>query len=315
VPATRARGDPQDRRYPTMTGGMALSFAFFVFVMAAITVCGHVVLRHSTKLHDESWPVRTPSRAALVNFFRSIGEQFPAAHQEENKYRLQLARLDYRWPSAVAVFYGIKCTSALLISALLALALLLAMSGRATILPMLCGAGFGFLFPDRILAARIRARGRRLRSGIPAALDLMVLGLESGQSLDHTLEHTSRALRRTNADLSSEFSQVSLEIRARESRAEALRNLAERSGEPELRKLSNLLIDSDRFGTSLAPALRTHCKYLRIRYRQQAQETARKVGVKLIFPIFLLIFPSVLLVTLGPACIMMYQQLQILLNA
>lgn len=298
-----------------MTEGLALSLAFFVFVMVLIVVCGQVVLRHRTQVSDERWPVERSSRSVLVNFFRSIGEQFPAAHKEENKYRLRLARLGYRWPSAVAVFYGIKCTSALLISASLALALLLTTSGPAAMLPVLCGAGFGFLFPDRVLAARIRARARRLRSGIPAALDVMVLGLESGQSLDHTLEHTSRALRGTHPDLGAEFGQVFLEIRARESRAEALRNLAERNAEPELRKLSNLLIDSDRFGTSLAPALRTHCKYLRIRYRQQAQEAARKVGVKLIFPIFLLIFPSVLLVTLGPACIMMYQQLKMLLTA
>jgi tight adherence protein C len=97
-------------------------------------------------------------------------------------------------------------------------------------------------------------------------------------------------------------------------RADAFRNLAIRTGEPELRKLSNLLIDSDRFGSSLAPALKTHAKYLRTRFRQQAQEAARKVGVKLIFPVFFLIFPSVLLVTLGPACIMMYTQLQVLLK-
>jgi tight adherence protein C len=298
-----------------MTGGLALSIAFFVFVMAGTIVCGQVLLPRGVRRSDESWPAEPPSRAAVVNLFRSIGEQFPAAHMEGNKYRLQLARLGYRWPSAVPVFYGIKCTSALLISAFLALALLLATHQPAGILPVLCGAGFGFLFPDRVLTSRIRARTKRLRSGIPPGLDVMVLGLEAGQSLDQSLEHTSRALRTTYPDLSWEFVQVCLEIRSGATRIEALGNLAERSGEPELRKLSNLLIDADRFGTSLGPALRTHCKYLRIRYRQHAQEAARKVGVKLIFPIFLLIFPSVLLVTLGPACIMMYQQLQILLTA
>ena len=286
-----------------MTTGFALSVAFFVFVVVGIVVCGRVALRQD-QLKSGSW---------IVNLFRSIGERFPAAHRESNKYRGQLAQLGYRWPSAVAVYYGIKCTIALLLSALLALALLLVSDGPAAFLPILCGAGFGFLFPDRVLAARIRARLKRLRSGIPAALDMMVLGLEAGQSLDQTLEHTSRALRGTHPDLSSEFGHVYFEIRARESRADAFRNLGDRTGEAELRKISNLLIDSDRFGTSLAPALRTHCKYLRIRYRQQAQEAARKVGIKLVFPIFLLIFPSVLLVTLGPACIMMFQQLQILL--
>ena len=100
----------------------------------------------------------------------------------------------------------------------------------------------------------------------------------------------------------------------RSAEAESLRAFGARNKEPELRKLANLLVDSDRFGTSIAPALRSHSKYLRTRFRQQAQEKARKVGVKLIFPVFFLIFPSVLLVTLGPACIMMYQQLKTLLQ-
>jgi tight adherence protein C len=105
-----------------------------------------------------------------------------------------------------------------------------------------------------------------------------------------------------------------MELRTGGTRAESFRALAARNNEPELRKLANLLIDSDRYGVSIGPALRSHAKYLRTRFRQQAQEKARKVGVKLIFPVFFLIFPSVLLVTLGPACIMMYTQLNNLLK-
>jgi len=103
--------------------------------------------------------------------------------------------------------------------------------------------------------------------------------------------------------------QLRIELRTDISRADALRNFGERSGDQEVRKFCNLLIDTDRFGTSVGPALKTHARYLRIRYRQLAQERARKVGVKLIFPIFFLIFPSVLLVTLGPAVIQLMGQL------
>jgi tight adherence protein C len=195
------------------------------------------------------------------------------------------------------------------------LALILMHPESSAMIGLFCGAAFGFMLPDRFLAARIRGRSKRLRNGVPPALDLMVLGLEAGQSFDQTLEYTGSALKTTHPDLSWELGQTHLELRTRDARTAALRNLAERTGEPELRKLSNLLIDSDRFGTSLGPALRTHSKYLRVRLRQQAQETARKVGVKLIFPIFLLIFPSVLLVTLGPACIMMYTQLHAMVDA
>ena len=105
-----------------------------------------------------------------------------------------------------------------------------------------------------------------------------------------------------------------MELRTGSSRADAFRALGVRNREAELRKLGNLLIDSDRFGVSIGGALRSHAKYLRTRFRQQAQEKARKVGVKLIFPVFFLIFPSVLLVTLGPACMMMYGQLKTLLQ-
>ncbi len=287
----------------------ALAAAFFLCMMTGVVACGSWLLR--ARAHTPTSALTEPagSSAVMVGVFRSLGEKFPSAHREGNKYRKRLAQLGYRWPSAVPVFYGIKCGSALVIAVLCSLLLILMGRESSALLVLFCAATFGFLLPDRFLSARIRGRFKRLRSGIPPALDLLVLGLEAGQSLDQTLEYTSRALRSSHPDLSSELGQTHLELRARDARVEALRNLADRTGEPELRKLSNLLIDSDRFGTSLGPALRTHAKYLRIRFRQQAQETARKVGVKLIFPIFFLIFPSVLLVTLGPACFMMYTQL------
>ena len=142
----------------------------------------------------------------------------------------------------------------------------------------------------------------------------MVLAMEAGQALDQSIADASRGLKRTYPDLSGELAQLYMELRTGGTRADSFRALAARNKEPELRKLSNLLIDSDRFGVSIGPALRSHAKYLRTRFRQLAQEKARKVGVKLIFPVFFLIFPSVLLVTLGPACMMMYQQLKTLVQ-
>jgi tight adherence protein C len=175
----------------------------------------------------------------------------------------------------------------------------------AVLIGSMCGAGFGFLLPEFILKRMIRARAERIRRGIPAALDLLILSLEAGQSLNQSIVDTSLELREAHPDLSAELAQVNLELRAGKSRADALHQLGARNGDPELKRLASLVIDSDRFGTSLGPALRTHAKYLRTRMRQQAQEKARKVSVKLIFPVFFLIFPSVLLVTLGPAVLHM----------
>jgi tight adherence protein C len=249
------------------------------------------------------------SRAAFAKLFESIGENFPAAKNEQNPYRVRLTAAGYRWASALPIFYGIKCGSALFFAGMFGILGLVYQRDTSLIpLPMICGLGIGFLLPDRVLNSRVNARAQRLRSAIPPALDLMVLAMEAGQALDQSIADTSRGLKRTHPDLSAEFAQLYMELRTGGTRAESFRSMAARNREPELRKLSNLLIDSDRFGVSIAPALRSHARYLRGRFRQQAQEKARKVGVKLIFPVFFLIFPSVLLVTLGPACVMMYEQ-------
>jgi tight adherence protein C len=180
----------------------------------------------------------------------------------------------------------------------------------AALIPALAGLAFGFMLPDRVLDRMARSRGDRLRRALPAAIDLMILSVEAGQGLDASILETSRGLRGSHADLAAEFTQLHLQLRANASRVEALRNFAAGSRDSELRKFASLLIETDRFGSSLGPALRTHGKYLRTRSRQKAQERARKVGVKLIFPIFFLIFPSVILVTLGPAVILVMTQLK-----
>ncbi|MBI1791698.1 MAG: type II secretion system F family protein, partial [Acidobacteria bacterium] len=184
-------------------------------------------------------------------------------------------------------------------------------SDVATVFTVLvCAGGFGFLLPDRVLKPLIKARSSRIRRAVPAALDLMVLSVEAGQSLNLAVLDAANELRESYPDLAAELAQVHLELRAGKSRQDALYKLGQRNQEPELRKLANVLIDADRFGSSLGPALRTHAKYLRNRMKQQAQETARRVAVKLVFPVFFLIFPSVLLVTLGPAVIKMTTQLK-----
>jgi tight adherence protein C len=216
--------------------------------------------------------------------------------------RARLAAAGYRHPAAPELFHGIRLAAAAVAGALLATASLWQGIGMAgSLLAGVCGAGAGFLLPGRVLEARRQARIHRIHRALPPALDLMVLSVEAGQSLDVALAETSRELRWIHPELAAEFGQVQLEIRAGRQRAEVLAELGRRTGSAELKKLAVVLIDSDRFGTSLAPALRTHARFLRTRRRQMAQEAARKLGVKLIFPVFFLIMPSVFVVTLGPA--------------
>lgn len=225
----------------------------------------------------------------------------PSESQTKN-LRARLAAAGYRHPAAAQLFQGVRIATAALLGAALGWAAMWQSAGAApAVLATVCGAGFGLLLPERILEWMTRSRIGRIHRALPAALDLMVLSVEAGQSLDVALAETSRELRLIHPELSSEFAQALLEIRAGRQRPEVLAEMGRRTGSPELKKLAVVLIDSDRFGTSLAPALRTHARYLRTRRRQAAQEAARKLSVKLIFPVFFLIMPAVFVVTLGPA--------------
>jgi tight adherence protein C len=297
-----------------------LLILFFLFVTGAVMIAGYVFVIRPSRATAPQIPAALDGRempasqAAVVDVFRLMGEALPIGRQDA--VRRQLMAAGYRWPSAVSIYLGIKCaTSAMLgAAAAWATATFNEASPSAMFLPVICGIGIGFLFPDRVLDRLGVARAARLRRGLPAALDLLLLSVESGQGLDAAILDTSRSLRVSHPDLASEFTQLHLELRANTSREDALRNFAERSHDAELRKFTALLLDTDRFGTSLGPALRTHAKYLRTRFRQSAQERARKVAVKLVFPVFFLIFPSVVLVTLGPAAILIYTQMRMMLG-
>jgi tight adherence protein C len=159
------------------------------------------------------------------------------------------------------------------------------------------------------LERKVSKRQEKLRLSLPDGLDLMVVSVEAGLGLDQALQNVGRELVVAHPELSEELALVTLEMRAGKRRAEALRNLAQRTGEPELRKLTAILIQSDRFGTSMAEALRTHSEFMRIRRRQEAEERAAKVGVKLVFPIFFFILPSIMVVAAGPGILQVFKYL------
>lgn len=295
-----------------------LLIVFFLFTLGAISAVGYALVLRPSREGASTIPAPLTTgqsdlptaHAAVLDMFRLIGEAFPGKGKQEASARILLATAGYRWPSAVPIFFGIKWGCAVLLAALAAWASSISDAGVASlVLATLAGVGFGYLVPDRVLERLAAQRAQRLRRALPAALDLMVLALEAGQGLDAAMLEASRGLRVTHPDLAAEFTQLQLELRANASRQEALRNFAGRGRDAELRKFANLLMDTDRFGASLGPALRTHSRYLRLRFKQLAQERGRKVAVKLIFPVFFLIFPSVLLVSLGPAVILIMTQL------
>ena len=161
----------------------------------------------------------------------------------------------------------------------------------------------GYLAPGLVLSRKIEGRKRELQNGLPDALDLLIVCVESGSSLDQAVLKTAQELGVSYPQLADEFETLNIEVRAGKPRIEAFRNLASRTGLDDMRSLVAMLVQTDRFGTSVAQALRTHAVTLRAKRRQRAEEKAAKIGVKMVFPLVFFLFPAFYAVTLGPAVI------------
>jgi len=246
----------------------------------------------------------------LVSLIQQIGEKVPINPEDASLLRRDLMMAGYQTPSALPVYQAGR-----VLSCIAMIALGLVSRGFLTsngILGIVIPVGFGligYFVPSIWLDSRISSRHERLRLSLPDLLDLMVVSVEAGLALDQAIQYVSIQLVNAHPDLCQEFQLATLEIRAGSRRIDALRHLAERTGEPELRKLVAVLIQTDRFGTSIADSLRTHSDFMRVRRRQDAEERAGKVGVKLVFPIFFLILPSMLVVAAGPGLLQVFKYL------
>ncbi len=246
----------------------------------------------------------------FVKVIEEVGKQIPVSPQDAMACRRELMAAGYRSEAAVPVMYGIKiivCAFLLLIA--------FVFKNDITINPILrivivIAAGLlGYFGPGLYLERMVDRRREELRLSLPDALDLMVVSVEAGLGLDQAIQYVGRELTITHPILCEELQLLNLEIRAGKRRAEALRNLADRTGETEIRKLVAILIQTDKFGTSMSDSLRTHSDFMRVRRRQEAQERAGKVGVKLVFPIFFFILPAMLLVAAGPGLLQVFKYL------
>jgi len=303
---------------------MALLVAavLFFLLMGSITLYGYRRYARPGRVLDrlgdaatETGPVligldEPPKENLLVRAARSIGEKLPISPQDASLTRRYLIAAGYRSDTAVRVLYGAKvlaCVSLVVLAVIFRDSITANPILRNVLVP---AAGLaGYFGPGFILERMVAARQDRLRLSLPDALDLLVVCVEAGLGLDQAINNVSQELKRTHKDISEELSLVNLEMRAGKQRAEALRNLAERTGEAELRKLVAILVQADRFGVSVADSLRTHSDFMRIRRRQEAEERAAKVGVKLVFPIFFCIMPSMMLVTAGPGVLQLFRNL------
>jgi len=291
-----------------------ISILLFVCVATCITLFGYRRYVRAGRVY-ESLAVEPaqllsattppdPRFFTVIRFAERLGRKLPPSAANASRFQRALMACGFRSQNAVAVFFGIKL---LLAAGLLILALLFqlrpSLPPNARLMAILGAVLAGYCLPDLLLKRRTKRRQNRLRKALPDALDLMVVCAEAGLALDRSFRTVTQQLAIVHPELSEEFSLVRAEITAGIRRQEALENLATRTQEAEIRKFVAVLTQADRFGTSMGDALRIHADYLRVRRRQEAEERASKVGVKLIFPIFFFIMPCMLLVTAGPAVI------------
>jgi tight adherence protein C len=246
----------------------------------------------------------------FVKNLKRLGQYAPQSPAEMGKLKARLVAAGYRGSEALPVFIGIRLGSALLAFGLLSTPLLV----RPNLLFALLGAALGYLLPAMVLGRMARKRQHRIRLSLADALDLLVVSVEAGLGLDQAIQRVGEELAFAHKDLSDELRLVNLELRAGKARPEALRNLADRTGVDDLSSLAAMLIQTDKFGTSVAQSLRVHSDVLRTKRRQRAEEAAAKTGVKMVFPLVFCIFPAIWVVTIGPAAIKFVQVLFPIMN-
>jgi tight adherence protein C len=243
--------------------------------------------------------------AHIVNLTAPLAKlSLPAEGWETSPIRKRFINAGWRTPSVPAIFYGTKTGLALFLPLVLFLALKSKAdgpTGGALLFCLLGIAGLGYYLPDFVLSRTVANRQRDLFENFPDALDLMTVCVEAGLAMDAALARVAAEIGLKSVVLAEELQLVTLELRAGSAKEKALRNLALRTGVDDIDALVTMLIQAERFGTSIADSLRVQSDQLRTKRRQRAEEAAAKIALKLLFPLIFFIFPSLLVILLGPA--------------
>lgn len=250
---------------------------------------------------------RQERREALQGVLEAVGERVTSGSSKRTTYlRRLMMEAGYRHRNAPAIFTAVRLVSLgamLLVAFLFVSVLQLDPLLRVTLMmffPLL-----GWVAPFTLLKRKIKARKRALQRGLADALDLMVVCVEAGLGVNQALLRVAEEMDRVSPEISDELTMVALEMRAGTPRETALKNMSERTGLDDVRSWVNMMIQTDRFGTSIADSLRIHSDTLRTKRRQRAEEAAAKLTVKMLIPLVLFVFPALFVVILGPAVIIM----------
>lgn len=235
----------------------------------------------------------------------------PKSQSEVSVVQQRLVRAGFRGDQAMKYFYASKALAPL------SLCIILSFTSLAKESPFIFYAGalgLGYIAPDFWLGKKIKNRQEEIRRSLPDVLDLLVICLEAGLGMDQATARTAQELSGTHPILADELDVLVLEQRAGRPRSDSWRNIADRTDVDVVRSLVSAIVQAEQFGTSIAKTLRTHADTMRTQRVQQVEEQAAKTTVKLIFPLVLFIFPTLFLVTLGPAMIVISQQMKQFFN-
>jgi tight adherence protein C len=296
---------------------VALLLPLLGFVFVSLLVAGAalalapqgagVIERRLEEMGGIASPVKDSEASfkSLINALKTLGTRAPRSVSETGKLQQRLITAGYRNSEAVPIFLGIRIGFALLMFLLFGSPIAI----KPNFFLAIAACGLGYIMPGIILARKAKRRQHVIRLGLPDALDLLVVSVEAGLGLDQAIQRVADELAFAHPELADEMRLINLELRAGKARSEALRNFGERTQIDDVTSLVAMLVQTDKFGTSVAQSLRVHSETSRTKRRQRAEEAAAKTGVKMVFPLVFCIFPAIWIVTIGPAAIKFVQVL------
>ncbi len=278
----------------------------YAFIPGEVGIAGRLsrMVNPPAPVHEQKFVDKQKER--VRDTLSTVGKLMPAASKPAPRAQLMMIRAGYRSSEAILAMRGLKL---LVPVGLFILVFTTGLYRWNPILSLASAAVGGYLLPEMWLIWRVRARQHRLRRALPDGLDLLVICVEAGLGIDQALLKVSQDLRIAHREFSDELQLVNLEMRIGKSRIEALRELARRTGLEDIKSLVAMLIQTERFGTSVAQSLRVFSDELRTKRRQRAEEMSAKTTVKIVPPLVFFIFPALMVVILGPAIITLMRQL------
>jgi len=289
----------------TIVIGMTLAAAIFFFAAAVVTPTSVLGARlRALGTQPVAVEPQQPLRERIEQTLEPISRALPLSATDVSRTRQWLIQAGLRDARHVTYFQAIR-----VVFVAIGFVVAVGLSGFNNPALLVGLPALGLMIPRFFLKRMIRDRQQRIRLGLPDALDLTVICVEAGLALDQAMLRVGQDLHHAHPDLSDEFHLVNLEMRAGKPRSEALRNMVERTGVDDIRSLVGALIQTDRFGTSIAQSLRVHSDSLRTQRRQRAEEQAAKTTIKMVPPLVIFVLVPFLFVTVGPALIQAYRSL------